>query len=261
MNRIAKRSRLLGRLASLLTVLLIIAAACGDATDPSADPGPLDEPTGQNPPETDALVDPDQTSGTSDTDASPTDPSATHPVATDPPATDPPAIDPGLGAQSEPGEKAVDPPPDSTETDPEKVPSEDLEVVPDAVVPEPVPDPVEPGSGAPLAELTGAKVPRALTSMVESAAADLAVRLGVTANEISVAVAQLVVWPDGALGCPTPGMAYTQVQTDGARIVLVHGSSSYSYHAGGSQSKPFYCDHPVLPGSGGGSGVGSSEDV
>ncbi|MGH9895659.1 MAG: hypothetical protein ACREA0_27480, partial [bacterium] len=69
----------------------------------------------------------------------------------------------------------------------------------------------------------------ALQSLVEAAIADLAQRLGVAPSAIDVVSAEAVVWPDGALGCPQPGMVYTQVQVEGAQITLSHLGQAYAY--------------------------------
>jgi len=47
-------------------------------------------------------------------------------------------------------------------------------------------------------------------------------------------------WRSGALGCPEPGMNYTQALVPGALIILAVGKETHGYHAklGG---KPFYC--------------------
>lgn len=37
---------------------------------------------------------------------------------------------------------------------------------------------------------------------------------------IEVALAEAVLWSDGSLGCPQPGMAYTQALVEGYRVVL-----------------------------------------
>ncbi len=107
---------------------------------------------------------------------------------------------------------------------------------------EPV-DPVssEPDPGAPLPEQPAAKIPRALQPFADAAVADLAQLLGVDESAITVAVAEHVVWPDGALGCPEPGMAYIQVQVEGSRAVLIHGNSTYFYHGGEGDAGPFLC--------------------
>lgn len=80
-----------------------------------------------------------------------------------------------------------------------------------------------------------------LQSLVDLAIADLAARLSVDPGSIGVAQAEAVVWPDGSLGCPQPGMVYTQVQVEGARIVLQVSGVAYPYHSGGGRL-PFLCE-------------------
>lgn len=80
----------------------------------------------------------------------------------------------------------------------------------------------------------------ALQSLVDLAIADLAARLNADPADISVVSAEAVVWPNGALGCPQTGMVYTQVQVEGAKIVLSHSGVAYPYHSGGSKA-PFLC--------------------
>ncbi|MCL1692878.1 MAG: hypothetical protein M3096_04265 [Actinomycetia bacterium] len=81
---------------------------------------------------------------------------------------------------------------------------------------------------------------RNLASLVALASADLAERHSVGIDGIVVVSAESVVWPDGSLGCPIPDMRYTQVQVDGAKIVLSVDGSLYNYHSGGSRD-PFLC--------------------
>lgn len=117
---------------------------------------------------------------------------------------------------------------------------------------EPVEDgiqPIDPGTeepepGAPLPQLPEPKVSRAVEGFVAMAIADLANRLDIPESDITVRVAELVVWPDGALGCPQPGMAYTQVLVDGSRAVLEAGDKEYHYHGGGNRPDPFLCEKP-----------------
>lgn len=101
----------------------------------------------------------------------------------------------------------------------------------------------EPDPGAPLAEQPAPKIPRALQPFADAAVADLAERLNVDGSTITVAVAESIVWPDGALGCPEPGMAYTQVQVEGSRAVLIQGNSTYFYHGGEGSPGPFLCEN------------------
>lgn len=80
--------------------------------------------------------------------------------------------------------------------------------------------------------------------LVMQAIRDLAGRLHVGFDAITVVSAEAVVWPDGALGCPQPGMEYIQVQQDGMRIVLAAGGREYHYHSGETRG-PFLCENPA----------------
>jgi hypothetical protein len=40
-----------------------------------------------------------------------------------------------------------------------------------------------------------------------------------------------VTWSDGSLGCPKPGMLYTQALVPGYRVKLKVGSEVWDYHA------------------------------
>lgn len=62
------------------------------------------------------------------------------------------------------------------------------------------------------------------------AVATLARELGCAMAEIAVAEVRPVTWPNGALGCPRPGMMYTQVLTPGYQIRLVRGQQEYLLH-------------------------------
>jgi hypothetical protein len=85
-----------------------------------------------------------------------------------------------------------------------------------------------------------------LAPFVAIAVDDLAARLDVPPDSIDVLTAVLVVWPNGALGCPEPGRSYTQVMTDGSVIELGVDGLVYRYHSGGSTT-PFPCDRPLDP--------------
>lgn len=91
---------------------------------------------------------------------------------------------------------------------------------------------------------TSGQYDSALQSYVDQAIADLAGRLGKDPSSITVISAEAVVWPDAGLGCPEPGMAYTQVQVDGSLIKLSADGLVYRYHTGGRISTPFLCENP-----------------
>lgn len=77
--------------------------------------------------------------------------------------------------------------------------------------------------------------PGLLAKLVEGAVADLAARLGLPATAIAVDGVHAVIWPDGSIGCPQPGMAYTQALVEGALIELRAAGAPYSYHSAGGR--------------------------
>lgn len=86
-----------------------------------------------------------------------------------------------------------------------------------------------------------------LLPLVDQAKADLAERLSIGADLISLREARGVTWPDTSLGCPQPGMAYNQVLTPGLMIRLSAAGQMYSYHSGGGR-EPFMCEQTsVIP--------------
>ncbi len=106
------------------------------------------------------------------------------------------------------------------------------------------PNPVEPGDGigdgSPGSDLP--LVSLNLVSEVDQAIADLASRLGDDSSIISVIVAHELTWPDGSLGCPEPGMFYTQALVDGYRIELTDGDTVFQYN-GAIGRAPFLCEN------------------
>jgi hypothetical protein len=95
-------------------------------------------------------------------------------------------------------------------------------------------------------EDTDISVPDTRLSPIEEAVDDLLVRLGDSAT-IEVVLYEDVVWLDGSLGCPQPGMAYTQALEDGYRIELTDGDIVYHYH-GVATGAPFLCENPSKSG-------------
>jgi hypothetical protein len=78
----------------------------------------------------------------------------------------------------------------------------------------------------------------------DAAVVDLAERLGVALGEIEIVTTEEVTWRDGSLGCPQPGMRYTQALVNGYRVVLRCRGKDYHYH-GGRGRNPFLCEHPA----------------
>jgi hypothetical protein len=85
-----------------------------------------------------------------------------------------------------------------------------------------------------------------LQQQVEIAKLDLANRLGIPVDEISVLRAESVTWRDGSLGCPQKGMMYTQALVPGSLIVLSASGASHEYHSG-RKGPPVYCARPQAP--------------
>ena len=99
------------------------------------------------------------------------------------------------------------------------------------------PDPTESSSVRPPFETTtrGPIAPTGEPVAVPAArwdaiVADLAER-GVTGTPELVS-AHAVTWNNGALGCPSPGVSYTQAIVDGMRVVVTVDGTSYDYRFG-----------------------------
>lgn len=87
-------------------------------------------------------------------------------------------------------------------------------------------------------------------SEVQAAVEAEAKRGEVEVDEVTVAGYAKVTWSDGSIGCPQPGMMYTQALVPGEQLVLEVDGQYASYHA--AEGKAFsYCANPVAPTSGG----------
>ena len=97
----------------------------------------------------------------------------------------------------------------------------------------------------PILEVTVSPIPTSNVPvdpyLVSTAVNDLAARLEVPPESITLVKFEAVTWGDASLGCPDPDMAYIQVPVDGALIVLQAGETLYEYHSGGT-SPPFLCE-------------------
>ena len=62
--------------------------------------------------------------------------------------------------------------------------------------------------------------------------ADAAQRTGVDVGAIDVVSAESVTWNDGSLGCPEPGMLYTQALVDGSQVLLDADGEELDYRLG-----------------------------
>ena len=86
------------------------------------------------------------------------------------------------------------------------------------------PEPI--GSSAPIVDIP--------PSTLQPIVADAANRAGVTPDQVVVKSAESVTFPDGGLGCPEPGMAYTQMLVDGYQIVVEANGVTYDYRGSGT---------------------------
>lgn len=69
---------------------------------------------------------------------------------------------------------------------------------------------------------------------------DLSKRLDIDPDTVNLSGAKTVRWRSGAMGCPKPGMMYTQALVPGVSIVLLVDGSEFHYHATTS-GQPFFC--------------------
>ncbi|MDH3644419.1 MAG: hypothetical protein OES38_20100 [Gammaproteobacteria bacterium] len=83
---------------------------------------------------------------------------------------------------------------------------------------------------APAAPVAG-EVP---AEILDSAFAALEKLTGEDRAAFAVVRSESVTWPNGALGCPQPGMMYTQALIPGYHVVLRHEGRDYDYRVGRS---------------------------
>jgi hypothetical protein len=102
------------------------------------------------------------------------------------------------------------------------------------------------GENTPMAPTLPTPYDPGLQSLIEKARADLAARLTAPANEINVAQAFAVDWPDAGLGCSQAGMMSAQVITPGYLILLEYKNNQYEYHAN-QRDYVIYCMNSASP--------------
>lgn len=93
--------------------------------------------------------------------------------------------------------------------------------------------PVTPITSLPTTTVTptSGEVPNGFVAEI---VADASRRSGVTIDEMTVVVAEVVQWNDGSLGCPEPGVLYTQAIVDGFRIVVETPDEEFDYRTSGT---------------------------
>ncbi len=86
-------------------------------------------------------------------------------------------------------------------------------------------------------------VPTEAQAAVDLALADAALRTGLDPAAITITSLDAVDWPDSSLGCPQPGMAYSQIVRPGYRMLLDAQGTPLEYHTDlGFRAVP--CDRP-----------------
>lgn len=102
--------------------------------------------------------------------------------------------------------------------------------------------------GPPLPPAMEAGTMTRIESLKEVALADAMKRTGLDRRLLKVRSAETVTWSDGSLGCPQPGMLYTQALVPGYRVWIDAGGKLLDYHAGRS-GPPMFCpaDRAIPP--------------
>ena len=95
---------------------------------------------------------------------------------------------------------------------------------------EPVPTPPEITVPSPTGErpMKG-KVPQRILDPILKEAAALS---KIAPEKLVIVRAQPVIWNDGSLGCPEPGMEYTQALVNGYWVVIEAAGQTYDFRVG-----------------------------
>lgn len=104
----------------------------------------------------------------------------------------------------------------------------------------------EPPLGSTVPATLSDDSPTSVDRLRQSAANDLAERLGLAPEVVEIVDVEEVTWRDASLGCPQKDFSYAQVLTPGTRITLRADGINFEYHAGSGRD-PFYCAAPEQP--------------
>lgn len=81
-------------------------------------------------------------------------------------------------------------------------------------------------------------------AVLAAIAADAAAAAGVAVEQVHVVSVEPVTWRDGSLGCPEPGMYYTQALVPGHRVLIEVDGGRFDYRIGrGGRFRR--CDRPA----------------
>lgn len=151
---------------------------------------------------------------------------------------------------TESGDDAADSP---TQTEAETSTAEEPTVTDDAR-PTPIPVPTPTDTALPQGPVDPSVLDR---DEVKAAIAAEAERRDVPEDQVQVTGYASVTWSDGSLGCPQPGMHYTQALVPGEQLILEVDGQRSSYHAGRDGTFK-YCANPTAPLPGDAGGVATS---
>ena len=73
-------------------------------------------------------------------------------------------------------------------------------------------------------------IPPEAASAVDVAMTDAASHLSVSRDQLRLEQVTPTQWPDSSLGCPQPGLMYSQIVTPGYLIVISSGGQQLEYH-------------------------------
>jgi hypothetical protein len=90
-----------------------------------------------------------------------------------------------------------------------------------------IPDVVDASSASAGETVNTATMPREVRRAV---VADAAKRFKVAESSVVLVRAEQLTWSDGSLGCPEPGMMYTQMLVPGFRVVAKTSGGELTYH-------------------------------
>lgn len=79
------------------------------------------------------------------------------------------------------------------------------------------------------------------SQLILQAKKDLAHRLSIEVDKITLLEIRAVAWPDSSHGCPKKGVVYNQIPQNGFLIRLEVGGRKYFYHSAGTLN-PFLCE-------------------
>jgi len=98
----------------------------------------------------------------------------------------------------------------------------------------------EPGASGAPPTTNGSSLPASITDPI---VADAATQLGVEPSAVTIVEAKAETFSDGSLGCPEPGMMYTQAIVDGYQVVVEANGTQLDYR-GSAPGKFRICKNP-----------------